>query len=243
MERKLVYFEDFNYNGLPSEERWKYDVGNHGWGNNEDQYYTENRLENAKVEDGKLIITARKEDYEGSKYTSARLLSKDSWLYGRFEINAKLPSGRGTWPAIWMLPTEWSYGGWPESGEIDIMEHVGHNHGVVHGSTHSLKYNWPNNTQKTATINVENVDTKFHTYALEWTPGKIEIFVDDVSYFVSAFDPEKDAEDGWKAWPFDKPFHLILNIAVGGFWGGAEGIDESIFPQTMEVDWIKVYSL
>jgi beta-glucanase (GH16 family) len=243
MERKLVYFEDFNENGLPSTERWKYDVGNHGWGNNEDQYYTENRLENARVEDGKLIITAMKEDYEGSKFTSARLLSKDSWLYGRFEINAKLPSGRGTWPAIWMLPVDWSYGGWPESGEIDIMEHVGHNHGVVHGSTHSLKYNWPNNTQKTATINVENVDTEFHTYALEWTPGKIEVFVDQVSYFVSTFDPEKDTEDGWKAWPFDKPFHLILNIAVGGFWGGAEGIDESIFPQTMEIDWIKVYSL
>lgn len=243
MERKLVYFDDFNENGLPSAGRWKYDVGNHGFGNNEDQYYTENRLENAKVEDGKLIITAKKEDYEGSKYTSARLVSKDSWLYGRFEINAKLPSGRGTWPAIWMLPVDWSYGGWPESGEIDIMEHVGYNHGVVHGSTHSLKYNWPNNTQKTATINVKNVDTEFHTYALEWTPGKIEVFVDDVCYFVSTFDPEKDTEDGWKAWPFDKPFNLILNIAVGGFWGGAQGIDESIFPQTLEIDWIKVYSL
>jgi beta-glucanase (GH16 family) len=243
MERKLVYFEDFNEDGLPNEKRWKYDVGSHGWGNNEEQYYTEDRLENAKVEDGKLIITARKEDFEGSKYTSARLVSKDSWLYGRFEIKAKLPRGRGTWPAIWMLPEDWSYGGWPDSGEIDIMEHVGYNHGVVHGSTHSKKYYWLVNTQKTATIKVENVDTEFHTYALEWTPGKIEVFVDDTSFFVSTFDPEKDAEDGWKAWPFDKPFNLILNIAVGGHWGGAKGIDEDIFPQTMEIDWIKVYSV
>lgn len=242
MEKKLIYFEDFNENGRPSAERWKYDVGNHGWGNQEEQYYTENRLENARVEDGKLIITARREDYEGSKYTSARLLSKDSWTYGRFEINAKLPSGRGTWPAIWMLPVDWTYGGWPESGEIDIMEHVGYNHGVVHGSTHSLKYYWQVNTQKTGTINVENVDTEFHTYAMDWTPGRIEMFVDDVSYFVSTFDPEKDTEDGWKAWPFDKPFQLLLNIAVGGGWGGKEGIDDSIFPQTMEIDWIKVYA-
>lgn len=243
MDKKLVYFDDFNENGLPNPGYWKYDVGNHGWGNNEEQYYTENRLENAEVQDGKLIITARKEEYKGSKFTSARLVSKDSWLYGRFEIKAKLPSGRGTWPAIWMLPVDWAYGGWPESGEIDIMEHVGYNHGVIHSSTHSKKYYWLINTQKTATISVENVDTKFHTYAVEWTSNKIEAFVDGVSYFVSTFDSEKDAEDGFEAWPFDKPFNLILNIAVGGAWGGAKGIDDRTFPQTMEIDWIKVYSL
>ena len=243
MDKKLVYFDDFNEDGLPNPENWKYDVGNHGWGNIEEQYYTENRLDNAKIQEGKLIITARKEEYKGSEYTSTRLVSKESWLYGRFEINAKLPSGRGTWPAIWMLPVDWAYGGWPESGEIDIMEHVGYDHGVIHASTHSKKYYWIINTQKTATINVDNVDTEFHTYAMEWTPNKIEVFVDDISYFVSTFDSEKDAEDGFKAWPFDKPFNLILNIAVGGEWGGVEGIDESIFPQTMEIDWIKVYSL
>lgn len=241
---KLVWSDEFDYEGLPDPAKWGYDVGGMGWGNNELQYYTENRLENAQVKDGALTITAIKEDYEIRDYTSARLITKDKgdWLYGRFEIKAKLPKGVGTWPAIWMLPTDWTYGDWPNSGEIDIMEHVGFEHGKVHASTHSLKYYWQANTQKTAIIPVDNVDTDYHIYAMEWTPGRIEAFVDGTSYFVSTYDPAVDAEDGWKAWPFDQRFHLLLNIAVGGNWGGQQGVDETIWPQSMTVDYVRVYA-
>ena len=240
---KLVWSDEFDYTGLPDPAKWGYDVGGMGWGNDELQYYTENRLENARVEDGALTITAIKEDYEIREYTSARLITKDKgdWLYGRFEIKAKLPKGVGTWPAIWMLPTDWTYGNWPNSGEIDIMEHVGFDQGKVHASTHSLKYYWQANTQKTGIIPVENVDTEYHIYAMEWTPGRIEAFVDGKSYFISTYDPAVDAEDGWKAWPFDQRFHLLLNIAVGGGWGGQQGVVDTIWPQSMTVDYVRVY--
>ncbi|ADL52413.1 glycoside hydrolase family 16 protein [Clostridium cellulovorans] len=239
---KLIYNEEFNEDGLPNKERWKYDLGGSGWGNEEKQNYTDSK-ENAKVQDGKLIITAKKERYEFNDYTSARLLSKDSWLYGRFEIKAKLPKGVGTWPAIWMMPKDSEYGSWPQSGEMDIMEHVGFDHGTVHATIHSQKYYWKANTQKAAQIQVDNVDSEFHVYSMEWTPHKIDFFVDGKKYFTTELDLIKDKEDGWKAWPYDKPFYLILNIAVGGSWGGQKGIDDSIFPQTMEVDYVKVYDL
>lgn len=234
----LVWNDEFNYTGLPATDKWGYDVGGGGWGNNELQYYTNARSENARVENGKLIIEARKEQYEGSEYTSARLVTrqKGDWLYGRVEAYAKLPSGTGTWPAIWMLPTNWVYGSWPKSGEIDIMEYVGYDPGVVHGSIHTEAYNHVLGTQKTATISVPDAETAFHLYALEWTPEKIDIYVDNNKYFT--FDNEhKD----YKTWPFDQVFHLILNIAVGGNWGGAQGVDPNIWPQKMYVDYVRVY--
>src|SRR4026208_2586222 len=151
---RLVWSDEFDYNGLPDPKKWSYDVGGHGWGNKELQYYTERRKENARVENGKLIIEARRDSWEGHEYTSARLVTKGKgdWTYGRFEVKAKLPSGRGTWPAIWMLPTERSYGEsyWPDNGEIDIMEHVGYDPDVVHGSAHTKAYYHSINTQKTA---------------------------------------------------------------------------------------------
>ena len=142
-EYELVWSDEFDYTGLPNSEKWSYDVGGSGWGNNELQYYTENRTENARVENGNLIIEARKESYGGNNYTSARLITKSQgdWLYGKIEVRAKLPGGRGAWPAIWMLPTDWAYGGWPSSGEIDIMEYVGYDPGVVHGTVHTESYN------------------------------------------------------------------------------------------------------
>lgn len=234
----LVWNDEFNYTGLPATDKWGYDVGGGGWGNNELQFYTNARTENARVENGKLIIEARKEQYEGSEYTSARLVTrqKGDWLYGRVEAYAKLPSGTGTWPAIWMLPTNWVYGSWPKSGEIDIMEYVGYDPGVVHGSIHTEAYNHVLGTQKTATISVPDAETAFHLYALEWTPEKIDIYVDNNKYFT--FDNEhKD----YKTWPFDQVFHLILNIAVGGNWGGAQGVDPNIWPQKMYVDYVRVY--
>ncbi len=237
---QLVWADEFSVNGLPDSSKWGYDVGGHGWGNQEKQYYTARRYENARVENGMLIIEARRDFYEGHEYTSARLVSrnKGDWTYGKFEIRAKLPSGRGTWPAIWMLPTQWTYGNgsWPDNGEIDIMEHVGYNPGVVHASIHCHTYNHSIQTQKTATIPVPDATTAFHVYSLIWNSAKIEIFVDDRLYFTFA-----NEGTGWQVWPFDKDFHLLLNIAVGGTWGGAQGIDTSIFPQQMVVDYVRVY--
>lgn len=237
---ELVWSDEFDYNGLPDSARWDYDVDGHGWGNNEKQYYTKADTENARVENGILIIEARKEKMEESEYTSARLVTrgKAEWTYGRFEIRAKLPSGTGTWPAIWMLPVKHNYGEsyWPDNGEIDIMEHVGFNPGFIHASAHSLKYYWRIGTQRTDTIHAADVMENFHTYSLEWNADSISMYFDSTRYFTS-----KNDKTDWQAWPFDKPFYLILNIAVGGDWGGQKGIDDSIWPQRMEVEFVRVY--
>ncbi len=234
----LVWNDEFEYSGLPASDKWGYDVGGDGWGNNELQYYTEARAENARVENGNLIIEARKEQYGSNEYTSARLVTrhKGDWLYGRVEAYAKLPSGTGTWPALWMLPTNWVYGSWPKSGEIDIMEYVGFDPSIVHGSIHTEAYNHVIGTQKTATYSVPDAETAFHLYAMEWTPEKIDIFVDDIKYFTFS-NEHKD----YTTWPFDQLFHLILNIAVGGNWGGMQGVDPNIWPQKMYVDYVRVY--
>lgn len=235
----LVWDDEFNTGDVPSPERWGFDVGGSGWGNNELEYYTQYRKENARIENGSLIIEARKENYEGMKYTSARLVTANhgDWLYGRVEVRAKLPAGFGTWPAIWMLSTDWAYGGWPQSGEIDIMEHVGYDNGVIHGSTHCDKYYFKTNTQKTATIRIPTATSDFHVYAMEWYADRIDMFVDSVKYFTSS-----NEGTGWQAWPFDKRFHLILNLAIGGDWGGQKGVDDAIFPVRMEVDYVRVYA-
>ena len=237
---ELVWADEFDSDGLPDTVNWSYQTGGHGWGNHEKQYYTEKRLENARVEDGKLIIEARQEPWDTMEYTSVRLVTqgKHSWLYGRFEIRAKIPFGIGTWPAIWMMPAERSYGsgGWPDNGEIDIMEHVGFDQGIVHASTHTRKYYWRTNTERTATIEVPDVSEAFHNYVMEWYPDRIQVYVDDSLYFTCLND-----NTGWEAWPFDKAFYLILNIAVGGDWGGQQGIDTEIWPQRMEVEYVKVF--
>jgi beta-glucanase (GH16 family) len=237
---ELVWADEFEYAGLPDTGKWAYDVGGHGWGNQELQYYTASRPENARVENGMLIIEARKEPMDSNAYTSARLVTrgKQEWVYGKFEIRAKLPRGTGTWPAIWMLAAEQSYGDayWPHNGEIDIMEHVGFNQGFIHASTHSLKYFWQIGTQRTDTIYGSDVSDAFHTYGMEWDADTIKVFMDEKLFFASGND-----HTGWEAWPFDKPFYLLLNIAVGGAWGGQQGVDETIWPQRMEVDYVRVY--
>ena len=237
-KQKLVWSDEFNYTGLPDEKKWSYDIGGNGWGNNEKQYYTDKRLQNASVKNGVLSITAIKEKFEGLDYTSARLVSKNKgdWKYGRFEIKAKLPKGRGVWPAIWMLSTDWKYGGWPESGEIDIMENVGYMPDSVFGTVHTKAYNHVIGTQKGKSIYRNDLSDAFHVYVLEWNENEIKIFVDQEQYF--SFKNEKKT---FNEWPFDQPFHLLLNIAVGGNWGGKMGVDESIWPQTMEVDYVRVY--
>ena len=234
--KKLVWSEEFNYNGLPDSSKWNYDVGGDGYGNNEAQFYTKNRLENARVENGNLVIEARKENWENSKYTSARLLTrgKHAWKYGVFEVRAKLPKGRGTWPAIWMMSENMKE--WPDDGELDIMEHVGYNQGFIHATAHTKKYNHIINTQKTDTLFVKDASEKFHVYKMDWSAEKIDVFVDDKKFYTYI-----NSEKTYEAWPFDQPFFMILNLAVGGNWGGKEGLDDTIFPQKFYVDYVRVY--
>lgn len=237
---KLVWEDDFNYSGLPDSNKWAYDTeGNEaGWGNDEAQYYTKENKENAWVENGVLSIIAKKENKEGKDFTSARLMSKADWQYGKVEVNAKLPIAHGTWSAIWMMPGGWSFkdGNWPDVGEIDIMEHVGHDLGIIHASAHSKDYQWQKDTQKTNTILIPKAHEEFHSYILEWTPEVLMFYVDDQLYLTY-----ENEGLGESKWPYDKPFYLILNLAVGGAWGSMQGIDDAAFPQIMEIDYVKIY--
>jgi beta-glucanase (GH16 family) len=242
---RLVWSDEFDHDGLPDPAKWSYNVGGHGWGNRELQYYTEQRKENARVENGNLIIEARSEDLEGRHYTSARLVSrnKGDWTYGRFEVRAKLPSGRGTWPAIWMLPTQKSYGGggWPDNGEIDIMEHVGFDPDVIHGTAHTQAYNHKIGTQKGGKLSVRGARSEFNVYAVEWTPEEIRWYVNGSHYFTFKNERLSNSSADYKQWPFDKPFHMILNLAVGGAWGGQQGVDKTIWPQQLVIDYVRIY--
>jgi beta-glucanase (GH16 family) len=253
---QLVWSDEFDGTVLDA-KKWSRNVWPARKVNDEDQAYTA-REKNLRVEDGKLVIEAHKEDYEGARYTSGRLHSdgKGDFLYGRFEVRAKLPAGTGSWPAIWMLPSDpfryattceegedWqgssTCDAWPNSGEIDIMEHVGYQMGHVHATVHNEAYYWQKWEQRKGRILIDDVDREFHVYALEWTPERIDAFVDDSHYFTYA-----NENSGWRSWPYDQPFHLILNIAVGGAWGrSGGGIDDDIFPLQMLVDYVRVYSL
>lgn len=242
-DRKLVWSDEFEVGGTPDSSKWDYDLGdgcpdNCGWGNNELQYYTGDP-KNVRVADGKLIIEARKDSIGGKGFTSTKLITRgrEDWLYGRLEIRARLPRGKGTWPAIWMLPSEWKYGGWPASGEIDIMEHVGFDPGVIHGTIHTEAYNHMLGTQKEGKITVADAQENYHVYSVDWSEDKMEFFVDDKLYHTVTRDPKDD----YKGWPFDQKFYLILNIAVGGNWGGEQGVDPDIWPQQMEIDYVRVY--
>lgn len=236
---KLVWSDEFNYTGLPDSTKWDYNVGGHGWGNNELQYYTKARAANAWVAKGKLTITAVKEPFEGKAYTSARLVTrgKAEWQYGRIDVRARIPEGLGTWPAIWMLgatePLKW-----PDDGEIDIMEHVGFDPGRFHFSVHTKKYNHVIGTQKTTQTMIPDFRKNYHTYSVIWDAQQVKLLVDGKEYF--SFSNE---HSGYEAWPFDNKMYLILNIAVGGNWGGQKGVDEKIWPKKMEVDWVRVYEL
>ena len=233
-ESTPVWSDDFTVDGKPDSSKWSYDIGGNGWGNNELEYYT-NGL-NATVSGGTLKITANKEAFAGKNYTSARMASKNKadWLYGRFEIKAKLPKGRGTWPAIWMLPTDNAYGGWPNSGEIDIMEHVGYDTNNVHFTLHAKNFNGSNG--KGGNKIIANAMSSFHTYRLDWASYGIRGYMDDALVF-----EYQNPSGSFDNWPYDKKFHLLLNLAIGGNWGGVQGVDDTIFPTTMEVDYIKVY--
>jgi len=252
---QLVWSDEFDYEGKPDPSKWAYDIWPARKVNDEDQTYTD-QLKNVQVKDGNLVITAHKEDYGNANYTSGRIHSQGNgdFLYGRAEVRAKLPKGQGTWSAIWMLPSDpfkyattceqgedWqgspNCNAWPNSGEIDIMEHVGYDMQTIHGTVHNEAYYWAKWEQRKASIEGKNVDEAFHVYAIEWTPEHIIVFFDDTPYFFYSND-----STGWKAWPYDHPYHVIMNLAIGGMWGRAGGpIDDSIFPVSMEVDYVRIF--
>lgn len=237
-----VWQDEFDYTGKPDSTKWGYDLGGSGWGNNELQNYT-NNLDNARVQDGHLVITAIQAPSGNRQFSSARLLTKGKgdFLYGRIEVKAKLPSGVGTWPAIWTLATDSHYGDkyWPDNGEMDIMEHVGFDQDNVHANIHTKSFNHSIGTNKGNEVVVPNASTEFHVYACEWKPDYVAFFVDGKEYF--RFD--HNASYNWSQWPFDRKQFLLLNIAVGGNWGGQKGVAENIFPQSMTVDYVRVYGL
>jgi beta-glucanase (GH16 family) len=243
----VVWADEFDVDGLPDSAKWGYDTDRNsaGWYNNELQYYGKARLENSQVANGMLAITARREDlstaglpdWSGQRYSSARLVTRDkaSWTYGFVEIRARLPCGVGTWPAIWTLSSP-PQTGWPDDGEIDIMEHVGFDPGVVHATVHTGAYNHMRGNQRTATTNIPDACNEFHRYQMHWTASRILLGVDDHNYYQYSNDHSDNAE-----WPFDSPQYLILNIAVGGDWGGQMGVNDAIFPVRLEVDYVRVY--
>lgn len=233
----LVWSDEFNYTGLPDSTKWRYNEGDGcpdlcGWGNNELQYYSIENLNNCRVENGSLTIEAHKQNIANQFYTSARLLSKGkaSWKYGKIEIRAKIPIGLGLWPAFWMMPDDMYYGGWPKSGEIDIAENVGYMPDSLFGSVHTAK------AHLSKGIQTKNLGTEFNLYAIEWNTEKIDFFFNNDKYATY-----KNSRRGSDYWPFDKNFHFIMNIAVGGNWGGKKGVDENVFPAKMLVDYVRVY--
>ena len=239
---QLIWSDEFETAGSPDPEKWTYDLGDGcpnvcGWGNNERQTYT-NSAQNVRVEGGNLVIEALQLSAADSTYSSARIKSKGKgyWQGGYIEVRAQLPLGRGTWPAIWMLPENNKYGGWPRSGEIDIMEHVGYDQNVIHGTIHTEAYNHRKGTQIGQQKNIPGASEEFHTYSINWTDNKIEWFIDGKKYHTV-----KNDGSGYAGWPFDEPFHLIMNVAVGGNWGGKYGIDKTVWPQKMLIDYVRVY--
>ena len=251
---ELVWADEFNYKGKPDPKKWGYETGY--LRNHELQYYT-GRKENVRVENGNLLIEARRENFknkdfksftdknwrfnkEFSGYTSASVTTQNlaEWTYGKLEVRAKLPRGIGSWPAIWMLAANIGEVGWPKCGEIDIMEHVGFDPNVIHGTAHTQTYNHMRGTQLGKKITVDDVYNTYHIYSIEWTPERIDFLVDGVVYN-TVVNQHKTTDE----WPFDQNFHLKINNAIGGDWGGQKSIDDTSFPQKMFVDWVRVYQL
>mgnify|MGYP003733566341 FL=1 len=245
---RLVWADEFDRPGLPDPAKWDHEIqaNKSGWYNDEAQYYSHADGNNARVTGGRLLIEAkpgapgsegsRPADWGGQTYTSARLTSgtHGAITYGFVEVRARFSCGRGSWPAIWLLPVDPNRE-WPASGEIDVMEHVGADPGIVHQSIHTTKYNHIDKTQKTAVFPVKSACGAMHRYQLEWTPDRIRMGVDGQQQFDFAREPGRDA------WPFDRPFRVILNVAVGGFWGGMKGIDPKAFPMRLEVDYVRIW--
>ena len=244
---ELLWSDEFNYEELDL-TKWNKLNWKPGWVNNELQAYTD-RDTNIFLENGHLVLQGNIEpgysgtDYVGNNYvadyTSGRVNTDDkfSTTYGRFDIKAKLPAGKGSWPAIWMLGESISSIGWPQCGEIDIMEHVGYDLGLVHGSIHTQDYNHMYGTQKSGSKYVDDVTDAFHVYSLEWSPFYLRYLIDNEPFFFVYNDSNGD----FGKWPFNDPHYLILNLAIGGDWGGVQGVSASAFPMKMYIDYVRVY--
>lgn len=239
---KLVWSDEFDAPKIDP-AKWEFEINAKGGGNNELQYYTD-RAENARIEDGKLVIEARREEFTGPEgtrsYTSARMRTqnKGDWKYGRFEIRARLPQTQGLWPAIWMLPTDWAYGGWPHSGEIDIMELLGHETNKVYGTLHYTDLAGKHtHTGTHFVLPAGNFVDEFHTFTVEWDEREFRWYVDGQLYQTQT--QWQNSKAPYPA-PFDQRFHLLLNVAVGGNWPGNPN-ESTVFPQRMEVDYVRVY--
>jgi len=234
---RLVWSDEFNGTEVNT-DYWTFETGATGWGNNELQNYTSG--DNAEIKDGRLIITARKinENKEAGSYTSSRIITKGQkeFKYGRMEIRAKLPSGTGIWPAIWMLGANFSTAGWPACGEIDIMEYVGYQPNIVHATVHTTAGSGGSGDGSSKVL--ETCEEEFHSYGVIWTSESLTFYIDSIENVTHTYDPVSKNADNW---PFDKPQFFILNVAVGGDWGGVQGIDNNIFPQSMEIDYVRVY--
>lgn len=233
----LVWYDEFDYQGLPDETKWGYEEGLVR--NSEEQFFTKSRIENAEVKGGHLHIKAIQEDYKGAKYSSASLHTNGTFdfTYGRVEVRAKVPKGRGVWPAIWTLGSNINEVGWPKCGEIDIMEYVGFMPDTIHGTIHTQSYNHMTETDRGGKYQLVDPWAEFHEYAMEWYPDSIHIYVDDQKYFTQVNDGS-----GIDSWPFQEASqYLIINLAIGGTWGGMQGVDESIFPQELIVDYVRIY--
>lgn len=233
----LSWADEFDGTSVKT-SNWTFETGASGWGNNELQNYTNG--DNAEVKDGKLIITAKKvnDKQQVGSYTSTRLISqgKQAFTYGKMEIRAKLPSGKGIWPAIWMLGENISSVSWPACGEIDIMEYVGYQPNTIHATVHTTAGSGANGDGSSKTL--ETAEEDFHVYGLIWTEKEMIFYTDSPENVTHRYAPSNKSDDNW---PFDKQQFFILNVAVGGNWGGAQGIDNSIFPQSMEIDYVRVY--
>ena len=233
----LVWQDEFNTAGAPNTAIWNYNTGtgSNGWGNNELQYYT-NRVENSVVQNGMLKITAIKESYLGSSYTSARILTKGKYekKYGRLEARIKMPYGKGLWPAFWLLGANSDTAVWPSCGEIDVVEYLGSNPTTVFGTLHGPGYSGGAAISKSFTLPSNRFDNDFHVFGIEWGENYVNFYVDDVLY--NQITPAKVTGE----WVFNKPFYIILNMAVGGNYPGSPNA-ETVFPQSMLVDYVRVY--
>ena len=238
----LLWSDEFAGTGLPASTKWWFDQRQNRWYPDALSFTTANRETNSRVADGRLIIEAHKEKYEGRDYTVVRLTSKQAWTYGWYEISARLPEGKGIKSAIWMVSNSNPYGSWPGSGEIDIMEFVGFKPGVIHATVHTEAYNHRIGNHQVERLHMPDASSEFHLYAMEWTESAIKIYVDDTHYYTFANERLQDPAADQRHWPFDHPFHFILTISVGGGWAGKEGIDPNIWPQRMELDYMRIYA-
>ncbi|MQA27607.1 MAG: family 16 glycosylhydrolase, partial [Micromonosporaceae bacterium] len=244
----LTWADEFNgaVGTGPDPAKWKHDIGGHGWGNNELQYYTNSARNAAHDGNGNMVITARRENPAGYQchygtcdYTSARLLTAGTFdqAYGRFEARIKIPRGQGIWPAFWMLGNDIGSNPWPNSGEIDIMENIGREPSTVHGSLHGPGYSGGNSITASYTLpNGQRFADGFHTFTVDWAPDAVTWHVDGVQY-----SRKTPADAGGNRWVFDHPFFMLLNVAVGGHWPGYPD-GSTVFPQTMTIDYVRVHA-